>query len=94
MSQMRNDNRPRQSAGRVDYLQRAKERFASAVEEQARAVKDCREESCLDRRVPLGTPMAAKPEFGPYAPRYYAGKHERGAYGRFWPLHKTRSPLR
>jgi hypothetical protein len=42
--------------------------------------------------VQLGYPPASKPEYGVSAQIYYAKKHARGEYGRYWPLHVTASP--
>jgi hypothetical protein len=43
-----------------------------------------RDESCLDRRMPLAIPTAARPEFGQTVGEYFARKHARGEYGRFF----------
>jgi hypothetical protein len=46
-------------------------------------------ESCLDRRVPLGYPQAARAEIGPDARTYYRRKHQRGERGEYFGLHLT-----
>jgi hypothetical protein len=39
---------------------------------------------------PLAYPDCTRPEWGPSADRYFAEKHRRGVFGRFYPSHVTR----
>ncbi len=50
-------------------------------------VNDFREQSILDRNIPLAMPIAVRPERGPTVRAYFAAKHRRGEFGKFWPLH-------
>lgn len=54
---------------------------------QAAVMEQCRRESCLDSRIPLGTFAVAKPELGQSVFAYYRDKHDGGRRGAFWPLH-------
>jgi len=45
-------------------------------------------ESCIDRNIPLAMPAPfPRPEFGTSVGSYYAARHARGEFGRFYPLH-------
>jgi hypothetical protein len=54
---------------------------------QRAMIAQCESESCLDRRIPLGIPFAARPEFGPAVPAYYRRKHDTSGPGQFYGLH-------
>jgi hypothetical protein len=54
---------------------------------QREIIAQCKAESCLDRRIPLGIPPAARPEIGPSVPAYYQNKHRTGGPGQFYGLH-------
>jgi hypothetical protein len=56
-------------------------------EAQRDLIARCRSESCLDRRIPLGIPPAARPEFGPAVPAYFRHKHDTRGPGQFYGLH-------
>jgi hypothetical protein len=61
----------------------------TARENQADFVAKLRAESCTDGSVPLGSypAPAPLPESGPSAFAYFRAKHQRGEYGRFYPVH-------
>ena len=53
-------------------------------------IAQCRRASCIDHRFPLALPTPfAHPELGPSAAEWFARKHRRGDYGRFYPLHQA-----
>jgi hypothetical protein len=54
---------------------------------QREMIAQCKAESCLDRRIPLGIPPAARPEFGPPAAEYFQRKHRTAGPGQFYGLH-------
>jgi hypothetical protein len=54
---------------------------------QSDFVERCRRESCVDPAIPLGFAPAPAPEAGPTAAAYFAAKHRRGDFGRFYPAH-------
>jgi hypothetical protein len=54
---------------------------------QRQMIAQFKAESCLDRKVPLGIPFAARPEFGPVVPAYYQNKHRTDGPGQFYGLH-------
>jgi hypothetical protein len=56
-------------------------------EAQRDMVARCRSESCLDPKIPLGIPPAARPEFGTSVPAYYQKKHRTDGPGQFYGLH-------
>jgi len=64
-------------------------RLISALHIGSHGRPQAREESCLDRSVPLGYPIVARPEIGPTVADYYARKHAGGPLGQYWPLHQT-----
>lgn len=57
---------------------------------QQALMDDCRRASCIDPRIPVGIPAPfPRPEFGPSAAEWFARKHRRGEFGRFYPLHQA-----
>lgn len=56
---------------------------------QNNLIQECRANSVLDRRFPLGYPIAVRPEIGPDVIAYFKSKHARGQCGAFYPLHKA-----
>jgi hypothetical protein len=60
-------------------------------EGQRAMIERCRAETCLDRSVPLGFPLAVRPEFGRDVRTYFQWKHATGPAGRFYPLHQVKN---
>jgi hypothetical protein len=61
--------------------------YNSVNQTQREMLKQCRAESFLDRRVPLGFPVATRPDRGESVISYYMNKHRAQNFGRFYPLH-------
>ena len=51
-----------------------------------------RDDSVLDRNIPLAVPVQGRPERGPTAFAYYRQKFARREYGRFWLHHVALAP--
>jgi hypothetical protein len=56
--------------------------------DQSDLIARSRGESVLSRRVSLGYPSGARPERGPDAINWFANKHRRNEFGKFYPLHQ------
>jgi hypothetical protein len=54
---------------------------------QREIIAQCKTESCLDRRIPLGMPPASRPEFGPTVAEYFRRKHATQGPGKYLGLH-------
>ncbi len=53
-------------------------------------IAQCRRASCIDPRIPVAVPVPfPRPEFGPTPAEWFARKHARGEFGRFYPLHQA-----
>jgi hypothetical protein len=72
-------------------MQPANMKTMTAKEIQRATIEQCRAESILDRRVPLGypPPQQNRPQLGPAIGQYFRTKHDSGRFGKFWPLHIT-----
>ncbi len=56
---------------------------------QADLIAQCRRASCIDHRFPLELPTPfATPEFGPTPSEWFARRHAKGLYGKYFPLHQ------
>jgi hypothetical protein len=56
-------------------------------------VAQCRADSILDRRIPLGArPLQARPIIGPTAQEYFRAKHAAGKSAKFY-FHHLAAPL-
>jgi hypothetical protein len=56
---------------------------------QQQFVAERRNESVLDKRIPLGVPPWGAPQQGMSVSTYYRAKHARGERGTYFPLHWT-----